>query len=924
MSNNTVNSSWMPLLLWTITVTGLSTKAFAQTGHVEGTVVDTSLHHPINEASILILNATDSFLVADTRSNRSGAFRFDNIPDGKYLILITYPKYAAYADSFSVDPRSSSINLRELNLQLEAALLKAAVVIARKSAIRLKGDTTEYTADSFHVPPNASVEDLIRQLPGLQVDRNGNITANGKAVAKVLVDGEEFFGDDPTLVTRNLKANMIDKVQLYDKTSDQAAFTGIDDGKKATTLNLKLKENSKHGYFGKIEAGGGTNGFYQNQAMINSFQGKQKIAAWFTLSNTGLIGLDRRSQQSYAGGDSNPIQNDLDNWDGTYHGIGIPKTISGGLHYDNKWAGDKQAINMNYKLGGLDLTGEQNTKTQTNLPGTVLYTTQNQQTKDHMTRQGLNGVYEINPDSSSKLKVTAESSLFNKTVNETTTAETQRENGSILNNSARKTAVDASAKALKSDVLWEKRLNKDRRTLSIDFNASLNNNHSHGFFYTTNNFFNEAGPIDSSQIVDQYKTTNNHASILGLKLAYTEPIDRYGSLIVNYGVVSNNARAEALSLNRSSGNVYDDLDSLYSNNYQFNQFADQGGVAYVFNNKKVRFQFGSDAGTTRYNQQNLFKNASLKRSFTNWYPSAQFRYQFSPSKSISFNYIGNTTQPTIQQIQPLANNIDPLNIYIGNTTLKPTFTNNFSASYQAFADRNSGYLWIRGNLSTTYDPITTSVQTDSSSGKNTYTYLNLTSERTSNYSGNIFYSTKTNVWGIDFGTAGDFSGNTYANVSNSRTNRTTANNYKLSLSLSKQKPNAYYAYLSFGPAYTTNQNSLQPSINNNFWGYRISHLVDVFLPSDFILHSEGEYNWQEKTQAFPVFHRFVWNAWLGKKLLKSKNLLIKLSANDILNQNTGFTRNATNNIIYQTNYTTIARYFMASVIFDFNKTNEKK
>lgn len=901
-------------------------KAFAQDVQIRGEIIDTFAREAINEASILLINAKDSFLVADARSDKEGAFTFSSIPKGKYILLVTYPEYVDYVEKFSIDTSSEIIDFNKIGMTLKARLLKDVVIMGRKgSSIRFKGDTTEYIADSFHVQPNASVEDLLKQLPGIQVDKDGKITAHGRAVDKVLVDGEEFFGDDPTLVTRNLKANMVDKVQLYDKTSDQTAFTGINDGQKKNTLDLKLKKDKKNGYFGKVQLGGGNNGFYENQAMFNSFKEDRKFAAYLTFSNTGKVGLDKRSQQSYAGGDANPISNDLDSWNGTYGGVGIPSSISGGLHYDNKWDTGKQDINTNYKLGGLDIMGAQNTITQNNLPGNVLYSTSNQSIKNHMFRQGLNAGYNIKLDSSSTLKIYAEGSLLNKTTNENDSSETKRQNLSDINNSRKNISTNGNIRAFNSNILWQKKFKKERRTFSLNFNSTFNNNKSNGAFYTKSNFFDSIGNFDSNQIVDQHKSTSNHAESYGVNATYTDILGKYGSLVANYGIFADNAKAELLSYDKSGANIYSSLDSFYSNNYQFDQFSNKGGLTYVYNKKKVRFQFGNDIAINEFTQTNLFANSIFKRSFTNWYPKAQFEYNFSTLKSISLDYNGNTIQPIIQQLQPVANNNDPLNVYVGNPNLKPTFSNNISLSYSVFKTINSSYLNIRTNYSNIYNPITTSIQTNGITGKNTYTYVNLKGEQTFNYSGNIFYSTNFKIWDLGLGINSGFNGNRYANITNGLVNVTNANYYQLQLFISKMKQNLYNAYISFGPNYSSNKSSLQYSINNNYWGYQIDPSFEFYLPRRFVIHTNGDYMWQDKTQTFTnSFSRFVWNAWVGKKILKSGGLLFKFSVNDILNQNVGFNRRSENNVISQNTYNTIARYFMISAIWDFNKMGEKK
>jgi CYTH domain-containing protein len=218
---------------------------------------------------------------------------------GKFILLITYPAYADYVATFSLDSVHSSLDFKQVNMKSKAKLLNEVIIKGQGAAIKIKGDTTEFNAASYTIQPNDKVEDLLKKLPGIQVDKDGKITAQGKTVPKVLVDGEEFFGDDPTLVTKNLRADMVDKVQLFEKSSDQAAFTGVDDGQKTQTINIKLKEDAKNGYFGKVDVGGATDDFYTAQLLFNKFKGKEKFSFYGTASNTGKTGLSWRDSDKY-------------------------------------------------------------------------------------------------------------------------------------------------------------------------------------------------------------------------------------------------------------------------------------------------------------------------------------------------------------------------------------------------------------------------------------------------------------------------------------------------------------------------------------------------------------------------------------------------------------------------------------------------
>ena len=379
-----------------------SASAFAQNKYsVKGAVSDSVEHVKLRNTSVSVLNAKDSTLVSFTRAAEDGSFAINGLSTGKFIILMSYPDYADYVDHFTLDSVKQNFDFGNIHLLLKSRLLHEVIIKGTAAEIKIKGDTTEFNAAAYKIQPTAKVEDLLEQLPGIQVDKDGKITAQGQQVNKVLVDGEEFFGDDPTLVTKNIRADMVDKVQLYDKKSDQAAFTGIDDGKKEKTLNIKLKEDKKNGMFGRAEVGDGTENIYQAQLLFNAFKAKQKLSVYGTLGNNGKTGLGWEDNQKY--GTGNNIQSDdsgsifffggngddLDSFNGQYNGQGLPIARTGGVHYDTKWNSDKESLNTNYKIGSLTVDGTNANITQNNLPDTVLVDNSTQKFHNYMFRQKL-------------------------------------------------------------------------------------------------------------------------------------------------------------------------------------------------------------------------------------------------------------------------------------------------------------------------------------------------------------------------------------------------------------------------------------------------------------------------------------------------------------------------------------------------------
>ena len=348
------------ITLFFLILTSISTQA--QDASIKGIVTDTANAKKLENAVVSLLRRSDSVLVKFTRTNKSGEFNFTKLPAGDFVILISYPSFADFVDPIQLKSNSNE-DAGSINLTLKAVLLKE-IVIKQNATIRMRGDTTEYSADSFNVRPGATVEDLLKKMPGIQVDKDGKITAQGTDVEKVLVDGEEFFGDDPTIATRNLQADAIDKVQVFDKKSDQAAFTGIDDGQSKRTINLKLKEDKKKGYFGKLDAGAGLDDKWNTSAMFNRFRAKKKFSVYGIASSTGKTGLSWDERNTYGGGGDNMEYNDDfggfmffgggDEFNNSnYYGEGIPKSWAAGMNYSNKFDDDKQNINGSYRFNKL-------------------------------------------------------------------------------------------------------------------------------------------------------------------------------------------------------------------------------------------------------------------------------------------------------------------------------------------------------------------------------------------------------------------------------------------------------------------------------------------------------------------------------------------------------------------------------------------
>ncbi|MXV13711.1 outer membrane beta-barrel family protein [Hufsiella ginkgonis] len=898
------------------------------TNSINGAVADTASFIKLYNSSVSVLNAKDSTLVKFTRAGANGAFTIGGLPKGKFILLVTYPKYTDYVENFSFDADGSTHDFGSINLFLKAKLLADIMIKGNVTAIKIKGDTTEYNAKAYSIQPNSKVEDLLKQLPGIQVDKDGKITAQGQTVSKVLVDGEEFFGDDPTLVTKNLRGDMVDKVQLYDKKSDQATFTGIDDGVKNKTINIKLKENAKNGYFGKLDGGSTADPYYQGQAMFNAFKAKQKASAYGTIGNTGKTGLGWEDANKYSSGSGGVEMvdggfmisgggDDLESFGGRYNGEGLPLARTGGVHYDSKWNNDKETINTNYKIGSLGVEGYKDILNQNSLGGTFITSNSNQQFDNYMFRHKLDAAYTIKLDTTSNLKITMDGTLKNSETKTHYNAESFRDDITKLNTNDRNLTNDSKQKTANFTAFYTKKLKKTGRTLSVNLAQNFNDNSTDGYLKSTTDIYNSGGSVSSTQTIDQYKVTDIVSSSTNTTITYTEPLSKLLSIVFNYSLGISNSSADRKSFNQSAPGKYDVLDNIYSNDFTLSQLSNQGGAIFNYKKDKTLVNFGTRATAVDFNQKDEYTGKKYDRSFLNWYPQASYQYKFSAQKSVRLAYNGNTTQPNLDQVQPVRVNNDPLNITLGNPDLKPSFRNNINLSYNTYKVLSSQSFYISGSYGFTMNPIVNNRTTNTNTGESTTQAVNLDKD-SRNYSVYSYIDRK--FKGINVGLNGSVNGNTSFNYVNGDLNELRSNSYSIGINFNKYVTKKYDFYGSIGPAYNTQESSLQKDRNNNGRSVNGYSGMNIYLPGKLQFNYELNYEWRAKTQSFNEdFSRVLMNTTLSKKFLKQENLKFSVSGNDIFNQNRGFSRNNSIGLLSQTSYNTIKRYFLFSLAWDFSK-----
>jgi hypothetical protein len=912
----------------------LSGAAVAQTTVVRGAVSDTTNKKPVSNAVITLLTPRDSVFYKFTRSGADGSFAFKGVAPGKYILMVTQPLFADYVDDIELS--GNEFDLKTIPVTPKSKLLQE-VIVKSGGAMRIKGDTVSYTADSFKVSANANVEELLKKLPGIQVDRNGQIKAMGEKVEKVLVDGEEFFGDDPGMAVKNLRADAVKEVQVFDKKSEQSEFTGIDDGKTQKTINLKLKEDKKHGYFGKIDLSGGLqkkiDNRYNNNVMLNVFKGKRKIAAYLLQGNTGQDGLGWEDRQKFGGDDDNMVSgfdedgggmwasysrgSDEDPYIDTRNGFFENLNIGG--QYTNKW-NDKKTLNFSPKFNRQQYSNIKNTISQLQF-GDSLYNTDATENTFAYKRSFKNNLsYDIKIDSVNSLKITTKANFYNNRSTVDKISE-NRSKTNTLNNSSNQVTENSSDKfSFSNSILYRHKFKKARRTFSI--NADFNLLNSDGLSYLrANNVINKGGGVFANENIDQKKDNNSNTRKISTRVVYTEPLSKKYSLELNYEFSYNKGENTSNTLSQTipGSGKYDLLVDSLTNDFDQKITTNKTGFKLSFKDKKIKYNLGASAGFTSFDLRDISFNKDYKRNFVNIFPAAGFTYTYKANHAININYSGRTVQPTINQLQRLRNNNNPLDEYIGNPLLKQSFSHSVGINHNTYDFLKEMWTYKSVNLDVTGNAITNSIRIDPTSGKTITQPINTNG----NYSVNGWMGVGKKLKKLDLNVNLNlsFNYNRFIDIVNDQKNKTSNTGTAIGVRFSKSKDKKYDIGIYDDYGYNINKSSVSTRQAVKYSTNTLGADATVYIKKVWRLSTDIEYNYRQQTQDFAKnVNNTLWNAGFDRTFKKDEFTLY-VRMRDILKQSIGIDRNLNGNGFTEVRNQRLQQYWMVGFKWDFkNKT----
>ncbi|WP_293901017.1 TonB-dependent receptor [Sphingobacterium sp. UBA5670] len=866
--------------------------------NIKGRILDKADDKPLTNASIILLNR-DSVLRYFNRANEEGKFQVKNIKPGSYIILATYPKFELYSDTIQIADKD--LDLHDIKINSQKNVLQE-VIVTRRLPITLKGDTIEYDAASFATEKNAKLEDLLRRLPGFTVTGDGSITAQGKSVQKVFIDGEEFFGYDPKIAIRNVRADAVDKVQLYEKKSEEAELSGIDDGVRIQTVNVVLKEKARKGIFGNMEALAGSKGLYAGNLFAAKFNKTERI---------GITGSHNNMGSSSGREGSLRMNNQI---------TGEPLNTNLGANYENQFFKKALKVNANYGYDNNSNKNHSETYNKNVLPDQSIQEKNSKNDSErHSRSNGLRSNLSMRLDSTQNMELQSNANWASNTSQTYTDSKTGDDSGNPISDFRENNQSNSSSSNSNFRLNYRKRLKAGR-----SLNLMVGNNHkesdseskvnSRTYFYKTGD----------STIINQTRHGRNKGNDFNSSINFNNRINDYINLAFGYSF----NHSKNTNTQNSIDNITQKFDSLYSQN-QIDNNTNQGvNVHFSYRKEKLEINFSN---RTFYKNQKLndsYRSIDLARNFWDNNLNVDANYRISNSRNIRLAYQSSNIIPSFDQLQPLQPQTNPLFQQVGNPDLKRAVNNNISANYNAFSLLKGTNININGNLSFVNNPIVNKTTILDNSAQIS-SYENLSGKSNWNGGLNINHMQPLANRRINFNKSANVRFNnsySYTKFEGGQSggefllNNAKNTNFGLGSSLNEQDSEGFDFDLSANAGFNIQQNSINTQYDATSFQGGTSAYVKYFLPKKFNIMANIFYSYAGPTKLYKKsINQFYTNIELEKKVLKDESMTLSLKAFDLFNTFNNTRRNSSDTNYSESVQQVLTQYFLVGIKWDFNK-----
>ncbi|MDR2921126.1 MAG: outer membrane beta-barrel protein [Tannerella sp.] len=891
----------------------LSLPAIAQV-EVKGTIIEESNKQPIEQATVRLLSVKDSSLISGVVSSRNGGFSLKNVKNGTYLLSVTFIGLDPIYQPLQITGKTNPVNVGKLEMTDGGIMLQEAVVTAKAVEVTVRNDTVEYNADSYKVTEGSMLEDLLKKMPGVEIDSEGKVTVNGKEIKKIMVDGKEFFSDDPKVASKNLPAKMVDKVQVLDKKSDMAMMTGFDDGEEEAVINLTVKPGMKQGWFGNAFAGYGSEDRYEGNFMVNRFINNDQFTVMGGINNTNNMGFTDMGSSMFSGmGGGRRAGGNF----GTGNGITESGNIGGNF---SKEFSSKLTWGGNVRYSRSDNTAESKNRIENILPGDSttheLGDSWQNTVNDNI---GVNFRLEWKPDTLTQIIFRPDFS-YSKTQtnsNESSYSLAGIVDGELdtVNISSAQNTSDGEGYNVSARLEFSRKLNNQGRVFSGSLSGGLNDYYTNGYDHSDTRYL----LLDSSEIIDQYVRYDNSGFNYRAYLSWVEPLGRNNFLQATYRISQNKRESLKNAYNDDGAGNYTELDSTYSKNTRNNSVEQRVSLSFKAVREKYNYTIGFNVDPSYSRTETFIGDETLysqSRNVTNFSPMAQLNYRFDKRTNLRIDYDGRTSQPSMSQLQPVRDVSNPLNTIVGNPDLDPAYTNNLRIRFHQFKPEQQSALMVMADASYTLNKIVDNTTTDVNTNKKETTYENV---KNGNYGGNIriIYNTplKNKKFSINTMTWGRYNNSNGFNNGQKNTN-------KAFTLMERAGINFRSDYLDLGlngnVRYNQTKNSQQAQNNLETWNYGGGASTTIYLPYNIQIESDINYSTNSGYAEGYDQNELLWNASLSKGLFKNNAGTLRFKMYDILKDRSNISYSESPTKTSYSEYNTLSSYFMVYFIYRFS------
>jgi len=862
-----------PIII-TIVLFCLSISGFAQNS-VKGRVIDEK-GEPLSYATVALLNPVDSTLKFFGVTNNKGIYQIKHIKTGKYIMQFSFVGMDVIYENITI-PAEKGEDLGDKTMK--ASLLDEVIIVAEYVPVKFKSDTVEFNTKAFETKPDAVVEDLLKKIPGVEVDEAGNVKAMGEDVQEVLVDGKEFFGKDLKVATKNLPADAVDKVQVYDKKTYEAVFMGVDDGVRDRTINLLLKEDRKKGYFGNLEAGPGTEEHYKIGGKIYKFSKKYQAAFLGMYNNINEFGHSGHGKG---------------HWGQQINGLNT--TIAGGMNLSfNPTKYNRYFIS--YLASSTKTTLEQKTSTENFIIDGSYFQNKDLIEDERDTPHKINFGIRHNFNKSHNLTFDGDISISANDVVSNMLTNTSVNDTLInsLNNSTDNLSDLTNAEAR---AVYIFKLNKEKTQVKTNFKVLYNKSISDFNWSNITTIFNP----NSIDVVDQYQDNNTEEFNVSINPTFVQQITKFWHISANVNIGSKN---ENLSRKYGLKNETTYIDSLSPDFKTIGSFV-KPALSLQRSTNKSQLQFTLGAGWDEMDKE-VWEVSIGNKSYFHILPGFSYENSYRKGRRIKFGYNSGVNMPNVNQLIPVANTINPLSIYQGNTNLTPEYNHNLSFSWSIFDQFSFTSMFSRIGAAYTENKISMSQTVNEN-------LVKLITPENVPYNYNvysfIYFSTPIRSLGIKINAISHESWNKGISIVNSSENINTSFTHSIKLNVENRIKEKWDVMIGGSVSLTDSKLSISESLNNVY--YNTSFFSDIrFTPNE---------TWSFETKANIVNYNTenfneslsmpMLSAGISFFFLKDKKASLSVNGVDLLDKSANIVQiSETNYLMYQES-NAIGRYVM--------------